>query len=217
MVGLKILGSYLDLFPDETIDITSKIKDVRDIDKVFTSFSRSFKLPASQKNNRFFDYYHRYYVDGIDARYKVPAQLEIDTVPFISGFIKLNFTSLKLNEADTYDVTFFGNVVNLSDRFAELTLNDLDFGEYNHVKNEHNVTLGLDGLAHLLNDKVIYPLITKENQWTQAQLESGSDISFKEFFPAIKVAEVLKVIKKDFGLTFNSNYFDSAQFNKCIY
>ena len=40
----------VDLFEDETISVTSKIQDIRDISKVFTDFSQSFTLPASKKN-----------------------------------------------------------------------------------------------------------------------------------------------------------------------
>jgi hypothetical protein len=41
----------VELFEDETISVTSKIQDIRDISKVFTDFSQSFTLPASKKNH----------------------------------------------------------------------------------------------------------------------------------------------------------------------
>ena len=37
----------LDLFEDEQISLTQTIQDIRDIEKVFTDFSKSFSLPAS--------------------------------------------------------------------------------------------------------------------------------------------------------------------------
>ena len=42
----------VDLFEDETISVTSKIQDIRNISKVFTDFSQSFTLPASKKRIR---------------------------------------------------------------------------------------------------------------------------------------------------------------------
>ena len=47
----------VDLFEDETISVTSKIQDIRDISKVFTDFSQSFTLPASKKNNKIFKHF----------------------------------------------------------------------------------------------------------------------------------------------------------------
>jgi hypothetical protein len=49
--GEQVEGDFqqVDLFEDETISVTSKIQDIRDISKVFTDFSQSFTLPASKK------------------------------------------------------------------------------------------------------------------------------------------------------------------------
>ena len=44
----------VDLFDDETISVTSKIQDIKDVSKVFTDFSQSFTLPASKTNNKIF-------------------------------------------------------------------------------------------------------------------------------------------------------------------
>ena len=49
----------LDLFEDEQISLTQTIQDIRDIEKVFTDFSKSFSLPASSKNNLLFRHYYR--------------------------------------------------------------------------------------------------------------------------------------------------------------
>ncbi len=38
----------VDLFEDETITVTSKIQDIRDIAKIFTDFSQSFTLEPKQ-------------------------------------------------------------------------------------------------------------------------------------------------------------------------
>ena len=55
--GNQVEGDFqqVDLFEDETISVTSKIQDIRDISKVFTDFSQSFTLPASKKNNKIFN------------------------------------------------------------------------------------------------------------------------------------------------------------------
>ena len=49
----------VELFDFEEVNLTSKIKEIRDIRKVFTDFSQSFTLPASKKNNKIFKSRHR--------------------------------------------------------------------------------------------------------------------------------------------------------------
>ena len=43
---------YVDLMEEELITLTQVIQDVKDIDKIFTDFSRTFNLPASKTNKK---------------------------------------------------------------------------------------------------------------------------------------------------------------------
>ena len=53
-IQLYIQGERVDLFEDESVSITNTIQNIKDISKVFTSFSQSFTLPASKVNNKIF-------------------------------------------------------------------------------------------------------------------------------------------------------------------
>ena len=44
----------IELFQDEKISLTSSIQNVNDISKVFTDYSQSFTIPASDNNNKIF-------------------------------------------------------------------------------------------------------------------------------------------------------------------
>ena len=70
----------LDLFKDETISLTQTIQDVKDPAKIFTNFSKSFSLPASKTNNKFFKHYHNFIQSqdySYDARKKSIAKIVI--------------------------------------------------------------------------------------------------------------------------------------------
>jgi hypothetical protein len=54
---LYINNQRVDLFDDENISLTQTIQNVRDIEKVFTDFSKSFTIPASKTNNKIFKHY----------------------------------------------------------------------------------------------------------------------------------------------------------------
>ena len=75
---LYIENQRVDLFNDEIISLTQTIQNVKDIEKVFTDFSKSFTIPASKTNNKIFKhYYNTDITNGFDARKKVDARLEL--------------------------------------------------------------------------------------------------------------------------------------------
>ena len=117
----------VDLFEDETISVTSKIQDIRDISKVFTDFSQSFTLPASKKNNKVFKHFYNYFIleGAFDARKKVDARLEINYIPFREGKIFLNGVKMKENKPFAYNITFYGNTVTLKDLLGDDELESL--------------------------------------------------------------------------------------------
>ena len=129
-VQLYISDTRVDLFKDETISLTDTIKNVRDISKVFTTFTKSFSLPASSTNNKLFKHYYNFdIVAGFDGRTKHDARIEINQTPFKDGKIKLEGVDLKNEQPYSYRVTFFGNTVELKDIFKEDKLKDLEFVE----------------------------------------------------------------------------------------
>jgi len=86
----------IDLFKDETVSFTQTIQNVKDISKIFTEFSKTFSLPASKVNNKLFQHYYNFDIrGGFDARNKVRSKIELNTIPFKEGFIKLEGVDLK--------------------------------------------------------------------------------------------------------------------------
>jgi len=123
---LYIEGQRVDMFNDIGVTITDTIKDVRDVNKVFTEYSQTFSLPASKTNNKIFKhYYNNDILDGFDARIRVPAELELNSIPFKTGYIKLEGVDLRDNKPHTYRITFFGNTISLKNLLGEDLLSDL--------------------------------------------------------------------------------------------
>ena len=125
---LYIESDRLDLFKDETVSLTQTIQNVKELDKIFTGFTKSFSVPASKNNNKIFKHYYNFnIVNGYDARKKKAGRIELNTLPFKSGQIKLEGVDLKNNLAHTYRVTFFGNTVELPDIIGDDKLGSLGF------------------------------------------------------------------------------------------
>jgi len=127
-VILYIDNTIVDLFEDETISLTQTIQNVRDIEKIFTPFSKPFTLPASKTNNKLFKHYYNYDIDnGFDARKKVDAKIELNYMPFQEGKIQLQGVDMRNNKPYAYRIVFFGNTVNLKDILGEDKLSSLSW------------------------------------------------------------------------------------------
>ena len=229
----------VDLFDDETISVTSKIQDIRDISKVFTDFSQSFTLPASKKNNKVFKHFYNYFISegAFDARKKVEARLEVNYIPFREGKIFLNGVKMKENKPFTYNVTFFGDTVNLKDALGDDELSALDLSAFNHDYNSNEVETGLT--TGLFSESIIYPLITHTKRlYFNSDTNHNNDtligdlsyhqnnphnqavaLTFDDLKPAIKVTDIIDAIeaKSSYGLTFatgsDNNFFEKDVFS----
>jgi hypothetical protein len=218
----------LDLFEDETIELTSTIQDVRDIAKVFTDFSQTFTVPASPLNNQIFrHYYNNSMTDtAYDSRKKRVAEIHINYKPFRKGKIYLNSVKMKLNKAHSYVLTFYGETVSLKDLIGDDELRDLtELKEYNHEYDNANVKSGFTSGLNLNSktDSVIYPLITsKKRLFYHSDTASDSDfldssgnlyystagaqdirgLEYTDLKPAIKVLHIFEAIESQYNIEF---------------
>ena len=157
---LYIEGERLELFKDESVSLTETIQNVKDVSKIFTSFTKTFSLPASKVNNKIFKHYYNFdIVGGFDARIKKDGRIELNTIPYKTGRIKLEGVELKNNVAHTYNITFFGNTVELPDILGEDKLGSLFFSslDYSIPYTSANIK---SYMGEVGNSKIIAPLIT---------------------------------------------------------
>ena len=221
---LYIGTQRVDLFKDETVSLTQSIQNVKDISKIFTEFSKTFSLPASKVNNKIFKHYYNFDIDGgFDARNKVAGKLELNTIPFKEGFIRLEGVDLKKNVPHTYKITFFGNTINLKDVLGDdqlstlgglNTSNSLDY-TFANIKSK---------LTNNPTTNICAPLITHTRRlyfdsagtgdgnvdWDSATSVNGvywNDLKF-----AIRLQAIIDAIEAqtNYGLTFSNDFFNDS-------
>ncbi|MDB4486498.1 hypothetical protein N9014_00130 [bacterium] len=124
-----------DTFKDETISLTQSIKNIKDIAKVQTDFTKSFTLPASKVNNKIFKHYYRGDLsEGFDARFLMPAKINLNGNYFKGGKIRLLGVKMKDNKPSSYKVNFTGSTVSLKTTFGDDELSDLPYLDiFNHT------------------------------------------------------------------------------------
>ena len=174
-IELYIEGQRVTLFKDESVTVTDTIKNAKDVSKVFTEFSRTFSIPADKENNKVFKHYYNYsIVNGYDARIRTSAIIELNSLPWREGFIKLEGVDLVDNNPHTYRITFFGNTLSLKNLIGDDQLTDLrwlnnfntkengdsiSYNELNvedYLTNERNKTIG--GVTY--SKPIQVPLVT---------------------------------------------------------
>ncbi len=218
-VQVYIEGQRLDLFKDEIISVTSKQQDIQDISKIFTDFSQSFSVPSTAKNDAIFQHFYQNDVDStIDHNIRREAYIEIDLTTFRRGKISLEKSEVKNNQAYSYQITFYGDILALKDKFQDDKLSDmseLDFYNfaYDGAAVQDRITDGSFTYA------VRFPLIFNRDITYGAG--GGTDISptgtgsvlYNELFPAIKLLALINVIQTRYNVTFSGTFFADKRFS----
>ena len=220
---LYIQGERLDLFNDETVSMTQSIQNIKDISKIFTTFSQAFTVPASRSNNIIFQHFSNSYIDnGFDARQKIPSSIELNFIPFQEGFIQLNGVELKKNVPYAYKITFYGKTINLKDVLGESQLSSLaSLNQYTLDYNYTNIKDKLIG-GH---GSIITPLITHSQRLIyntvsdynvngnlfRSNANPSGGVFWSDLKFAIRLYEIIQAIETDYpSLNFSTDFFNTS-------
>ena len=225
-IQLYIEGQRVDLFDDESVVLTQTIQNVKDVQKVFTDYSKTFTLPATKENNKIFKhYYNNSITNGFDGRSRVSATLELNHLKFKKGKIKLEGVDLKNNVPSSYKVRFTGNTVTLKDLLGEDKLGALtDLNSNTLVYNAANVKTKLK--ANPATSDIITPLIThtqrlvynshsSANEEGNVYYESGGGanlhgVSWDDLKFAIRIDTIIQAIETNYNISFSDDFFTST-------
>ena len=232
-IQLYIEDQLVDLFKDESVTLTETIQNVKDIGKVFTPFSRSFTVPASKTNNKIFKHYYNFdIIDGLDARVKLDAHIDINYAPYQKGKIKVDGVQMKGNKPYAYKITFFGNTVTLKDALGDDKLDALEWlqdvsFEYNNTNVLAKLQAGEDITKNgkTYEDAIIVPLISVKDRLYYDSSETGTNngnlattgIDWQQLKPAIKAEFIIDAIKDQYDLNFTNSFFGTDEAFKELY
>jgi hypothetical protein len=219
-VSIYIEGERLELFNDESIVINSSYQNYKDLAKIFTDFSQSFTVPASEHNNNLFQHFYQTDVDTtLNFQLRREAKIDIDHTPFRTGKIQLEKANLKNGMPESYTVMFYGDLRSLSDIFGDDKLISLDMSNYTHTYNGNEVRLRVSTATDY---DVRYPLISSKRVWTYldnttTDIGNGSyPIHYTELFPAIKIKRIFDAIEDKYGITWSGTFLSDKRFTDCF-
>lgn len=235
-VSVYIGEDKVDLFDDEKISITQKLNDIEKLSNVFTDFTNSFTVPATQTNNRIFKHYYDVDVAGsFNANIRVDGFIEIDTLPFKFGQFQLEGVTVKQHVPDNYKITFYSKTTQLTKLFGDETIDRLDY-DSNNVKqwdslSKFDFAFNVTNMVKSINDvtfgptgsqgSIITPLISyTDRDWNYGSGDSTDissvtySIATTELFQALRAIEIIKGIETKYGLVFSRDFFGTTMFNK---
>lgn len=232
-VTIYIEGQRIELFNDETINVTSSIQNVQDLSKTYTDFSQGFTVPASSHNNAIFEHWYQSDVSATtDPNLRKDGFIEIDLTTFRKGKIQLDGAVITNGKPSAYKITFYGEGVTLKDLFGEDLLSDLNYTAYSHNFTSAEVKARIEDNTNAYDVK--YPLITSNRIWqyqstsvnvpppnwltgttTNNDIHSASGaINKNELFPALRVTKILDEIQNKYGIKFNGTFITDERFTK---
>ena len=234
---LYIEGTRVDMFNDEAVSMTDSIKNIKDVGKIFTEFTQTFNLPASKTNNKLFKHFYNFYIqDGYDGRVRIPARIELNSIPFKRGYIKLEGVNLKNNAPHTYKITFFGNTISLKEKFGDDKLQDLDWLDNFNITSsgdkllfesvmirdfmQFNKNVTIDSVTYL--NPLQVPLLTHSQRlyWDSGAhndadgnlyYHSGAHyhgVKWNELKYALRLQYVIKAIEERYDISFSTDFFN---------
>lgn len=225
----------LDLYKDESVNLTSKLSDIEKLSNVFTDFTNTFTVPSTDNNNDIFRHYYDVDIyNTFNANIRVPGYIEIDSFPLRYGKIQLEEVSVKSNKPASYKITFYGGVLQLTDLFGDDTIDRLDYKK----NSDGSETKTWDSLSQFeyeyeggnfintinnpsfLDGQIITPLVAyTDRDWNYGS-DDDIDISTTdgaildtELRPAIRVKNIITGIESKYGISFTNDFFGKAVFN----
>lgn len=222
--GLKALGGTVqndtpvDLFGDETIELTREIKDLVDLSNAHTDFTQQFTVPSTPNNDKIFANYYdeNILLDGWNAFLKLDATIYIHSLPVFDGCVELTGVEFKDGLPRQYNIVFYGQSKKAIADWGEKLLNEVDWSAYNHTVSYANVITSWAG--GLLSGKIMYPVadwhlgmqyckvpVVENNLYDQG-------LSVNDLRPAILLKEMVTACFDDIGYTISGSLLDKDNF-----
>lgn len=164
----------LDLEDSESINYKLTVKDLNDITKIFSPFTQSFNIKATDKNKILCGFV------GNEKILRANNTGEFDSMIYISGFLfqsgKLSFeeSDYEFLDQKSFKTNFASNLTSLTDKLGDLTIQDL-FGDFDPIlKVDWNKNVLKDRLSSVKNYtlsngiefKYGIPFISNNRVWT---------------------------------------------------
>ena len=202
----------LDTYGDENINITYAVDDLRNIESKVGDYSKSFDLPATKNNNRYFGYLHdlQSKVAQYDTLKGQKCELFINGISVFEGLLYLN-EIVKLDNETKYKVNLLGESIRLIEVLGDATIADLDFSEMAHNFTNSNITsiTGVTTTAGTTTEAVLYSLVQNLGIVGNSSGHIVQMTASRNVQPFVRMHNIVNKIFDFAGFQYESNFFDT--------
>lgn len=205
----------LELYKSDPVNLKYRSTTIEKIQRQAGGFSQQFRIPATKVNAELFGaFFDPNQVEGYNAKAKVEAVLEYNTVPIMYGFIQLKGVVIQHGRYSEYKVVFFGESISFARDIGDKKLADIDLSSYDHISNYANVTGSWSG--SLFSGEIRYGIIDRGRNWNAAggtPMNSASPIYPGEMTPFLQARKIVEAIFEDAGYELDSDFISGSDFD----
>jgi len=217
----------LDLTDDVVISLNKSIEEIEDITQRKGAYSKTFTIPGTVKNDRFFQSAFDVNITEFDATLQADCLVQNFGADIFRGTLRLNKVSNSPN-GTLYEIFILEETSSLSAALERFTLCDLEFTDIDHILDYDNVvdTWTYSGGSYDtysgIVGKVLYPLAhtgydpdVSYSLWdfsSSGVTNSGTPITISQFKPWYNMKYLLDKCFEKAGFTYVSDFFDSDYF-----
>jgi hypothetical protein len=219
---LYIENYRLDITDDISALMTFAIDDIKDFGSRSTTWSKTIVLPGTQNNNRIFGsifqvgHANSYNSGYPNANFNFNASVSANVIIFqdrmqtfrgILRLMEVDYTNGLWGQIE-YEVSVFGNLVNLNAALTGKLLENIDFSIYDHIYNDTNIVQSWDNPG---GSGIFYPLIDYGTYSTDKH-----DWDIHTFRPGLYAREYIDKIFSGANYRYDAPLFDTPRFKSLI-
>lgn len=179
----------LDIDPDENINLKLTVRDLNDLTKIFSPFTQSFNIKATDKNKILCGFVGNEKIQRVNNTGEFDAMIYISGFLFQSGILTFDESDYEKQDQKSFKTNFSSNLTSLSEKLGDTTIQDLfDLADpklnitwnkltfANTMKSISKVTL-----ANGIDFKYGTPFVSNKRVWTydETNLSTVDNIAFK--------------------------------------
>lgn len=217
----------LDTGADVSISITKSFEEIEDFQTKTSSYSKTFTIPQTAKNNKFFTAAYNVNSANFSDDIVIPAVVKYGGADVFNGTCRLN-KIINSVQGGSYEIFLTQNLPDLALTLQEIKLTDLDFTGLTHTLNYDNIvsTWSFTGGSYTnytgLTGSIVYPLgfygydddqyYSRFDLTTSGFTFSGAPLSPTQFAPWVSAKYLLDNMFERTNFTFTSNFLNSDYF-----
>jgi hypothetical protein len=203
----------VDLFQDESVELNRQLKDLQDLSTIWTDYTQSFQIPASDTNNLIFaDWFDENIVlGGWNPNVGKNATLYIHSLPVYNGRVEFIGCKFKDGIPQLYNIVFYGTTKKILDVWGEDLMNEDMWSAYDHTANYTNILASWN--QTLVNGDILWPIADYNQNWRYStasgingNIRNPNGVEVDDLRPAIRLKAMLTTVFAYAGYTLSGSF-----------